>query len=185
MEPIQLNGACGRTMKAYLDNMIVCGIVRSDLGGEMTAVRNILERTSSRQLEVLTSSESQREQDRTKDESVRSQFEQRRPIVPGVAEDHLLLGIRAQYLPGGGFYANTPILTEVVDETLLATLKAAGLKAADARHLMYAVHNGCDWFVTTDAHFLDRRPALEESCRGLRILKPSELVAELAAAAPW
>jgi hypothetical protein len=45
--------------------------------------------------------------------------------------------------------------------------------------LMYAVHNRCDRFVTTDPHFLDRRPELEKSCHGLRIVKPTELVSEL------
>ncbi len=43
--------------------------------------------------------------------------------------------------------------------------------------------NGCDRLVTTDPHFLHRRSALEASCRGLRIVKPSELAAELAATA--
>jgi hypothetical protein len=46
---------------------------------------------------------------------------------------------------------------------------------------MYAVHNRCDRFVTTDPHFLDRRATLEGSCRGLRIVRPSELSNELAA----
>jgi hypothetical protein len=38
----------------------------------------------------------------------------------------------------------------MADEALLAAFKKAGLKDADARHLMYAVHSGCNRFVTTD-----------------------------------
>jgi predicted nucleic acid-binding protein len=170
-------------MKAYLDNNIVCGRVRSDLAeeNEMTAVRNIERAWTNGQLEICTSPESWREQDRTKDENLRLELERDRPNVPVVSDDHRLLGIRAQFDQRGSFFANCPILTEVVDDALLATFKRAGLKDADARHLMYAVHNGCDRFVTTDPHFLDRRPALEGSCRGLRIVKPSELETELPA----
>jgi predicted nucleic acid-binding protein len=167
-------------MKAYLDNNIVCGRVRSDLAEtEMIALQKIDRSRTNGQVEIVTSRESWREQDRAKDKNLRSEFERDRPNVPIVADDHRLLGIRAQY-DGDGWFANCPILTEVVDDTLLADFKAAGLKDdADARHLMYAVHNGCDRFVTTDPDFLDRRPALEKSGRGLRIVKPSELAREL------
>jgi predicted nucleic acid-binding protein len=166
-------------MKVYLDNNIVCGRVRADLEApELAAVRQIEHRWTNGELEVVTSRESWREQDRTKDKNLRSRFEEDRPNVPIVPHDHRLLGIRAQF--GGGWFANCPILTKVVDDALLVDLKAAGLTDdADARHLMYAVHNGCDRFVTTDPHFLDRRPALEKSCRGLRVVKPSELATEL------
>jgi hypothetical protein len=46
---------------------------------------------------------------------------------------------------------------------------------------MYAAHpdNACDWFVTTDPDFTDRRAQLENLCPGLRIVTPSELVIEL------
>lgn len=168
-------------MKAYFDNVIVCGRVRSDLAEtEMTAVRNIERAGTNGQLEIYTSREAWREQDRAKDD-LRLEFEQDRPNVPVVPDDHRLLGIRAQFDQRGNFFANCPILTEVVDDALLATFKRAGLKDADARHLMYAVHNGCDRFVTLDTDFLNRRLALEKSCRGLRIVKPSELETELSA----
>ena len=44
---------------------------------------------------------------------------------------------------------------------------------------MYAVANDCDRFITTDPDFLTRRADLEARSGHLRILKPSELVAEL------
>lgn len=169
-------------MKVYLDNNIVSGIVRSDLAaGEMAAVRKIERAWADGKIEVETSRETEREQNRTQNEQLRSALEQKRANVPLVKEDHQLRGSRAQF--GYGWFNSSPILTEVVDESLFAAFKAAGLRDnADARHLMYAVHNKCDRFVTTDPHFLDRRSVLETSCRGLRIMKPSLLVAELESA---
>ncbi len=78
----------------------------------------------------------------------------------------------------GGFISN-PLVTDIIDEQLFARLKAAGLKDADARHLMYAAANGCDRFVTLDPDFLNGREVLQAHCQGLRIVRPSELVAEL------
>jgi hypothetical protein len=57
-----------------------------------------------------------------------------------------MLGSRALYDNHGNWHGNAPILTEVVDKKLLTALKSAGLKDADARHFMYAVHNECDRF---------------------------------------
>jgi hypothetical protein len=49
---------------------------------------------------------------------------------------------------------------------------------------MYAVANNCEMFVTLDIpHFIDggRRSLLEAQCSGkIRIMRPSELVAEVA-----
>jgi len=168
-------------MKVYLDNVIVCGRVRNDLDPiEVAAVRRMEAAKDGGQLNIVTSRESWREQDRTKDQALRSQFHQDRPNVPVVTDDHRVLGIHNSQDHLGGFSV-CPLVTEVVDEELLRELKRAGLKDADARHLMYATHNTCDRFVTTDPHFLDQRADLEALCRGVLIRKPSELAAELAA----
>jgi predicted nucleic acid-binding protein len=162
-------------MKVYLDNVIVCGRVRSDLElGEMTAVHEIEAAYKAGKLEIVTSREA--EQDRTRDKNVRLELERDRPNVPVVSDDHRLLGIQYQGDHLGGF-VNCPILTDVVDDDLLTAFKTAGLKDADARHLMYAVHNGCNRFVTTDPDFLNRRSQLAPLSRGLLIQKPSELAA--------
>jgi predicted nucleic acid-binding protein len=149
-------------MKAYLDNVIICGRVRNDLEPtEMTAVRQIESAAQCGQLNIVTSREAWREQDRTRDADLRSRFEQDRREVEVVREDHRMLGVRPQYDNHGDWFGK------------------AGLKDADARHFMYAVHNGCDRFVTTDPHFLDRRPQLQPLGRGILIQRPSDLVAEL------
>jgi predicted nucleic acid-binding protein len=72
-----------------------------------------------------------------------------------------------------------PMVSEYVDANLYEKFKTAGLKDADARHLMYAVHNKCDRFVTTDTDFLSRRSRLAALCRDTKIVRPSELAAEL------
>jgi predicted nucleic acid-binding protein len=166
-------------MKAYFDNCIESGRVRADLQppGEMAAVQSLLKARDDGQLEIVTSRESWREQDRTKDPSTREQLVNARGDTPVVQSDHKLLGIHNQ-MNHLGTVANCPILTEIVDEALFKSLTAAGLKVADARHLMYAACNECDRFVTTDPHFTSRRTPLEALCPGLKIVTPSELAAE-------
>lgn len=96
-----------------------------------------------------------------------------------VAENHKLLGFHNQ-MDRLGTVSVTPFVTEYVDADLFKGFTKAGLKDADARHLMYAVYNGCDWFVTVDRDFLfARRSQLESLCRGLKIVTPVELAAEL------
>ena len=68
-----------------------------------------------------------------------------------------------------------PMVTEYVDSELFENLKKAGLKEADARHLMYAVHNKCDYFVTTDPRFFKLLPQLTRLCGNTKIVRPSEL----------
>src|SRR5439155_1154889 len=72
-----------------------------------------------------------------------------------------------------------PIITDIVDEALFADLRGLGLDDSDAKHLMYAVTNACDRFVTLDPDFLNRRAALEARCPSIRILRPAGLAAEL------
>jgi hypothetical protein len=170
----------GKVTKAYLDNCIESGRIRTDLQppSEMDAVRSLLNARDECRIEIVTSRESWREQDRTKDPIVRAQLAEARGDTPVVQYDHKLLGFHNQ-MDHLGTIAVTPLITEIVDERLFTKLTAAGLKEADARHLMYAVKNECEWFVTTDPHFTSRVPQLETLCDGVRIVKPSELAAQL------
>jgi hypothetical protein len=166
-------------MKAYFDNCIESGRIRTDLQPpEMTAVQSLLKARDDGQIEIVTSRESWREQDRTKDPSTREQLINARGETPVVQNDHKLLGIHNQ-MNHLGTVANCPILTEIVDEALFKSLTATGLEVPDARHLMYAACNECDRFVTTDPHFTSRRTQLEALCPGLKIVTPSELATEL------
>src|SRR5882724_4650 len=151
-------------MKVYFDNVIVSGRVRRDLEPtEMAAVDKIAAAEQDGRLTTITSRESWREQDRTQDQVVRSQLQKNRPDVPVVTDDHKVLGFHFQQDQFGGF-VSYPLLTEIVDEGLFDNLKKEGLKDADARHLMYAICNDCDRFITTDPHFLDRKSGLKPFC---------------------
>jgi hypothetical protein len=167
-------------MRAYLDNVAASGRVLGDLVpvAEMAAVRDIEHAAAARLLKMVTSRESWREQERTKDPDKRARLEAARGEVSAVAHDHVMLGsssVFGQY----GTTAVNPMLTDIVDEALFADLKSFGLEDADARHLMYAVVNACDRFITLDPDFLDRRSALHARCSSIRIVRPSELVTEL------
>jgi hypothetical protein len=166
-------------IKAYLDNCIESGRIRSDLQpSEMAAVRSLLKARKKGKVEIVTSRESWREQDRTKDPTVRAQFANARGDTPVVDNDHKLLGFHNQ-MDRLGTVAVTPLITEIVDEGLFKGLTAAGLKEADARHLMYAARNDCDRFVTTDPDFTSRLSQLEALCPSLKIVTPSELATQL------
>ncbi len=166
-------------MKAYLDNVIASGRVLQDLpGNEMEALRGLEALAAAGELEPVTSREAWREQEKTRDPARRAKLEAARPEISTVQQDHKLLGSNTVYDSFGGF-VTSPLLTEIVDEQLFADLTGLGLKAADARHLMYATTNGCDCFVTLDPDFLARRAALETRCLTVRIMKPTELTEEL------
>jgi len=166
-------------VQCYFDNCIVSGMARGDLDASQMAVFPLLEQAKQDgRLEVLTSRETWREQERATSPSVRAQLERSRGNVPLVSDDHSVLGFFNITDQLGGFTAN-PMVTEIVDEGLFVQLRKEGLRDADARHLMYAVHNACVRFVTTDPDFLNRRPQLQRLCRGLTIVTPVELATEL------
>ena len=167
-------------MKVYLDNVITSGMVLSDLqpADEMNAVCTIEQLASQGALDACTSRESWREQDRTRDPAKRAMLEQARPDVPVVHKDHEVVGFSYLQDQYGGFISN-PLITDIIDDVLFNDLRSQGLDHEDARHLMYAVCNGCERFVTLDPDFLTRRVGLEARCKAIRIVKPSELVVEL------
>jgi predicted nucleic acid-binding protein len=167
-------------MKVYLDNVIASGKVRGDLGppAEMNAVRTLARADQEGKVEIYTSRWSWVEQDRTRDEFVRAQLREARGEIEIVPNDHKLLFITPLWGPYGTV-SNKPVFTEIVDEALFSVFKKAGLDDADAPHLMYAVHNKCDRFVTLDPDFLDGRSLLAPLCGETTMAKPSELAAEL------
>jgi predicted nucleic acid-binding protein len=171
-------------MKVYLDNVIVSGMVRGDLRPpeEMTAVHILATADEKGQIEIYTSRWSWAEQDRTGDDSVRVKLKESRGKIEIVAEDHRVLGFWNQDDPRFGTFSTNPMVTEIVDERLFSDLKKVGMSDGDARHLMYAIHNKCDRFVTLDTgDLLPQRSDIAPLCRGTEIVKPSELAAELSA----
>ena len=158
----------------YLDNVAASGRILGDLvpDAEMKALRRIEGAHVAGHLKMVTSRQSWREQERTRDPVKRATLESARGEVSVVATDHTVLGFSSGS-------TTTSFVTDIVDAQLFDDLKSIGLDDEDAKHLMYAVTNGCDVFVTLDPHFLDRRVALEVRCPSLRILKLSKFAAEL------
>jgi predicted nucleic acid-binding protein len=171
-------------MKAYLDNVIVSGMVRGDLQPpeEMAAVGALAKADEKRQIEIYTSRWTWAEQDRTGDEFVRVKFKEFRGKIEIVADDHRVLGFWNDEDPRFGTVSTNPMVTEFVDERLFSDLKKAGISDGDAKHLMYAIHNKCDRFVTLDTYdLLPMRSDVAPLCRGTKIVRPSELALELSA----
>lgn len=165
-------------MRVYLDNNIASGLVAGDLGDEqMRALREIDRAHNLGVIEVVTSRESWREQDQAK-EPLRGVLREARAELAVVAADHRVLGFSELSGPHGTTAVN-PIVTDIANPTLFSDLSILGLKHADARHLMYACENSCLRFVTLDRDFLNRKEPLNRRCAPLRIVKPSELAAEL------
>jgi len=167
-------------MRVYLDNVVASGRVLGDLrpASEMKALEEIEHAHSTRVIKRVTSRESWREQERTKDVTKHAKLSIARAEVFVVSTDHIVLGsgnISALH----GTSVAYPFVSDIVDEPLFSDLKKIGLRDADARHFMYASANACVRFVTLDPDFLDRRAALEALCSSLKIVKPSELAAEL------
>src|SRR5215470_1596958 len=111
-------------------------------------------------LEIVTSRESWREQERTTDANVRARLRAAQALVKAVENDHRFLGINNIDLGHRGFTAS-PLVSDITDESVFTALTAIGLKQSDARHLMYALGNDCVRFVTTDPDFLTRRTKIE------------------------
>jgi predicted nucleic acid-binding protein len=169
-------------MKVYLDNVIASGIVNGDLDPpeEMDAVHALVKADEKGQIEIYTSRWSWKEQDRTSKDLVRVRLKESRGKIEVVADDHRVLGSWNLEGPRFGTVSTNPMVTDIVDEGLFSDLKKAGISDGDARHLMYAVHNKCDRFVTLDCRdLLPKRSDVAPLCRRTKIVKPSELAAEL------
>jgi hypothetical protein len=170
-------------LKVYWDNMVVSGNILGDLGdpSEQAAIRPMLKAQDEGRVEIFTSRLTHDQQGRARDEFVRLRLQQSKGVIAVVSDDHRLLGFHNQ-MDHLGTVCVTPIITDIVDQGLFDKLKATGLSEKDdAKHLMYAIHNNCDRFVTTDHDFFDRLKQLTPLCRGTKIVRPSELVAELSA----
>jgi predicted nucleic acid-binding protein len=167
-------------VKVYLDNVIASARVLDDLASpeEGRTLKLIQEHRNFGKLEIVTSRESWREQERTRSAQTREQLRSSRDRIPVVSEDHRVLGSNSVDLGYRGFITS-PRVTDILDEGMFARLQAEGLEIGDARHLMYALCNGCARFVTTDPDFLARRSAIEAAYPQIRIVKPSELLQEM------
>jgi hypothetical protein len=85
----------------------------------------------------------------------------------------------------GGCISN-PIVSDILDENLYGEIirDCLGKKNhKDAHHITHAYCNDCNVFLTRDKRIIKRRQWLEKRLPGLKIQRPSELLAELSGAA--
>jgi hypothetical protein len=166
-------------VRVYYDNVIVSALVFEDIKPveEMEAVCEIERLHVEGRLKRVTSRESHREQAKTADTQRRMALESRQAEVSAVQADHFVPGYSTIDYGALGHIANR-IVSDINDPELFEKLKAAGLKASDAKHVMYAVTNDCQYFVTMDTRDLLPNKAAIESICPIRVVKPSELVAQ-------
>ena len=167
-------------VKVYLDNDVASAISRYDLDKvELDAIDQLLNWMHSGKIVIGTSRQSLREMDR-------APFQYQAGLKTGISglglaeNDHKVLGFHMQTDQYGGCISY-PLVTDVVDEQLHSAFLDAGLKTDDRMHLMYAVHNGYQRFLTCDKGILSRRIDLERLCPSIQIQKPSELVTQMSA----
>jgi hypothetical protein len=167
--------------KVYLDNCVVSNEARSNLQAhpdEMAAVRAIYTAKDAGKIEIITSDQTTREQDRWFNEVGRKMLKEARSKLQMI-DDHRQLAGHAVYDQHSGSTAMV-LGSSSLDQHLHNEFRGLRLSDDDAQHLVNAVHEGCDWFVTTDFNdFRDRRVSLELHCRGLKIVWPTELVEKL------
>ncbi len=98
-------------------------------------------------------------------------------LVP-IPKDEKLLGFNTQFDWYGGFICS-PIISDVQDEALRKELIDHGLGQRDAEHIVQAVCNDCDVFLTRDEGSIitPHRQWLEAQFPKLKVRLPSELLA--------
>jgi hypothetical protein len=162
--------------------MITSGWVLKDLKPqeEMEAVESLYALHDAGIIKRVTSKMSGIEQARTTDLQKRAALAASANLVSVVQNDHRLLGFASLDYGSRGFISY-PLIDDIVEPALFEQLtKTAGLKGADAKHVMYAVANDCDYFVTLDTRdLLPRRWAIESICPRLKIMTPTEAIAAI------
>jgi hypothetical protein len=158
--------------RGYLDTDIVSAMVKDDYPNEAAALDRLLDLVESGKLELVASELTRREVAdyhgplRKGIERFTRQFDNVKFV-----EDHQVVGFHNEYGPHGG--VSTPLVT---DDPMSAKLREIGLDRTDAHHVMLAISNGCDFFITCDTKTILRfRQEIEAAFR-IRLMKPSELI---------
>ncbi len=173
-------------VKVYFDNVIVCGLVLRDVmknnpdrPDEMKAIDALLSAFQRNEVDLYSSAESFREQERTRNVETRARLLSNRGRLPGVKRDHDVLGF-SRLTDHIGTCICSPLVSDVVDTALHAQLRSAGIEDCDAKHIVNAVVNGCARFVTTDTKDIHpKRTEIERLCPQLKVVWPTDLAREL------
>lgn len=146
-------------MKLYFETSIVLAISNDDTPDEVGALTAILDWFTAGRITVVTSEVSRLELDPFKDKhgNTGSLVCRLIAMVPFV-EDQTLVGFNNHWGRHGG--ASCPIIE---DDPIAAALWRIGIARKDAHHLMIAIRDKCDVFLTCDKGILRERNRIQGS----------------------
>jgi predicted nucleic acid-binding protein len=168
-------------LKVYLETSVISALERRDQPDvEMTALYSLVQLAKEGTLTLVTSRESIREIGRTPIATTKAALMKHYVAIEELKDDHVLLSI--------GNYSDRwtsiswPIISDIVDQAVFAKLGEIELTGSDQKHLMYAIHNKCDVFLTFDRYdFIKggRRAEIEASFPSIKIRTPGELRSDI------
>jgi len=155
----------------YLDTCVVSALAREEKP-TVDAIYGLLEFHKTGRVRVLTSSVTRDEIDKIPEEHRR-----RHSVIYNLLADvsyidqQRLLGFHSQWGPSGGVAC--PLIE---DDAVWVRLHRMGLDRTDSYHVMLAVRNGCDVFLTCDERtILNHRVEIEAAFPRIKLMQPSEL----------
>ncbi len=161
-------------MKIYLDTNIVSALAKGDTPRESAALQDVLRMYQDRTVELATSELTLQEIGKYRGlglatmETIYTHLER----VPFV-ERYAIRGFHSQSDQLGGF-VSYPLLEDDAD---WQQLRGIGLDETDAHHVMLAVRNECDVFLTCDERSIIRYRSAVELAFPIEVSKPSEWIA--------
>jgi hypothetical protein len=144
--------------------------------GERQALEKLLEMRASGRVVLLFSRVSSLEVANTEKEEQRDKLDADRMDLEPVVKEENVSGFQCMPGPTGSWISN-PVSD--LDQLAYQDCKRQGLGERDSLHILRAVENACDVFMTRDKKIIKHRGWLEQRFPGLKIRKPSELVEEL------
>ena len=160
-------------MKVYLDNNIVSAIAKDDTPKESDALDRLLQAWDDKKVDLVTSEVALREIKAYQNELKRRLVERTYRLlakVPIIPWDQLA-GMNSY--GDQRTWISTPIIQNDPD---YAALLALGLEVVDAQHVLVAVKQKCNVFLTCDRGIRDRAAAIKDRFE-LIVQKPSDFVA--------
>jgi predicted nucleic acid-binding protein len=182
MGDVTIGGATAETQGraapiAYLDTNLVSALARKDQPDEVDALFELVDLMHENRIALVTSTvteeeiEAVPEEHRAAHEGVYALLRK----IPSVDEQMVWPTILTNR---GGSRLAGPAFVKEAD---LGTLEEILRDVNDARHVFQALKNGATYFVTADKRTILSRAGKIESAFPIRVLAPSQLVAELTA----
>jgi hypothetical protein len=146
--------------------------------GQRQALKKLLEMRAAGHLVLLRSEVNRVEISNTKNKEQRDKLEAAYMALDPVHKEENVSNFSLIPGPTGSFILNP---ASDLDPAAYQDCRARGLSDRDTLHILRAVENACDVFLTRDVKTIIRphRDWLQQRFSGLKIRLPSELVAEL------